>query len=244
MAQDSTAVLPLYKQIAEDIRGEVSRRVYAPGDRIPAEAELSETYGVSRITVRKAIQDLVKDGILTKIQGKGTFVNQQKLLRKITQVAQIQSFTDACRANGMEPSARVLSRDITDADAEARAFFGIAEKDDPRLLTITRLRSADGIPIMIENNTVRLEGFESFLTRPLEDVSIFDEMEAVSGRRPESSGECLLDIVRATPETAEKLQAGAGEPLFRETVDFLDAAGAPLCRGLQYIVGSRYTFSI
>lgn len=244
MTLDSTTILPLYQQIAEDIRSQVASKHLKSGDRIPTESELSEAYGVSRITVRKAVQDLVTDGILTKIQGKGTFVNQQKMVRMITRIEQVQSFTDACRENGMTPSARVISRIVFDADESQREFFGIGEGDDSRVLTVSRLRKADGVPIMIENNTVRLAGLEGLLSLDLVDASIFDAMEQVSGRRPAASSRCLIDIVRADPDMVKEFEVGVAEPLFRMQVAMVDQFGAPLCMGCQYIVGSRFTFSL
>ena len=69
-----TTATPLYQQIYDDLKAAIKGGTYKNGDRIPSEAELSQSYGVSRITVRRAMEDLCSDGFLVKMQGRGTFV--------------------------------------------------------------------------------------------------------------------------------------------------------------------------
>ena len=70
---------PLYYQIREDIREKINSNEYPPNSMIPSEAELCEHYGVSRVTVRRAILDLVQEGLLNRGKGKGTFVSEHRL---------------------------------------------------------------------------------------------------------------------------------------------------------------------
>lgn len=100
---DGKAAIPLYQQVIDIIKNEINSGAYKAGARIPNEFELAESYKVGRVTVRRAIEELVQQGYLTKRQGKGTFVNAPKLKRKIRQKDDVQSFSDACRVNGMEP---------------------------------------------------------------------------------------------------------------------------------------------
>ena len=90
----------LYQQVIDIIKNEINSGAYKAGARIPNEFELAESYKVGRVTVRRAIEELVQQGYLTKRQGKGTFVNAPKLKRKIRQKDDVQSFSDACRVNG------------------------------------------------------------------------------------------------------------------------------------------------
>ena len=94
---DGKAAIPLYQQVIDIIKNEINSGAYKSGARIPNEFELAESYKVGRVTVRRAIEELVQQGYLTKRQGKGTFVNAPKLKRKIRQKDDVQSFSDACR---------------------------------------------------------------------------------------------------------------------------------------------------
>lgn len=78
-------VIPLYMQIAEDIKSKIERKELAANSRIPTELELSEAYGVSRITIRKALELLVDDEILVRRQRIGTFVSDKKSVKKFKQ---------------------------------------------------------------------------------------------------------------------------------------------------------------
>lgn len=89
---DGKAAIPLYQQVIDIIKNEINSGAYKAGARIPNEFELAENYKVGRVTVRRAIEELVQQGYLTKRQGKGTFVNAPKLKRKIRQKDDVQSF--------------------------------------------------------------------------------------------------------------------------------------------------------
>lgn len=82
---------PLYIQLQKAVKTAIHNGTFTQGSRIPTETELSETYNVSRITVRKAIAELVHEGYLTKRQGKGTFVNVPKIGRKIEHIISFTS---------------------------------------------------------------------------------------------------------------------------------------------------------
>lgn len=144
---DGKAAIPLYQQVIDIIKNEISSGAYKAGARIPNEFELAESYKVGRVTVRRAIEELVQQGYLTKRQGKGTFVNAPKLKRKIRQKDDVQSFSDACRVNGMEPGACVISRKILPADSTEAQFFGVPVGTD--LICVERVRTADGVPVML-----------------------------------------------------------------------------------------------
>lgn len=236
------ALTPLYQQVMDDIKDNIESGRYREGEKIPSETELSQAYSVSRITIRRAVEELSEEGYLTKRQGKGTFVNRPKLARKIFQTSEVQSFTQTCREAGRVPGARLLGCETTDARPAEREFLGLPE--GARLVHVKRLRTADGIPIMVENNFFPLDGFAFLLNARLEDCSIFDLVASETGRRPEGDDLCTLEIVRAGSDVARHLGVPMGEPLFYEHVNFVDGEGRPLLIGKQYIVGSLFVFSI
>lgn len=238
---DKGAIVPLYQQVLEEIRLRITEGDYRPGDRIPSEAELSQIFGVSRVTVRRAVEELVGEGYLLKRQGKGTFVNRRKLTRKIRQSSDVQSFTDVCRAAGMVAGARLLDRRVTTPGAEERRFFGDGVDE---LVFVSRLRTADGTPIMEEDNYVPLHGFEFLLEADLDDVSFFETLRAGSGLSPTGCSASTIELALASARMAKVLGIGAGEPLFLENVHLDDQYGHPLCHSMKYLVGSRYVFDI
>ena len=97
--------LPLYQQLYEMLRGNITRGEWKPGDLIPAESELIEQYGVSRITVRQVLDMLVQEGLIYRQRGRGSFVAHPT----VEQVLQrLVSFTDDMRQRGFAPSTRTL----------------------------------------------------------------------------------------------------------------------------------------
>ena len=77
-------LVPLYQQIKEDIKSAIERGKYKPQEQIPTEPELSAEYSVSRVTVRRAVEELCSEGYLVKMQGRGTFVSTPRIHRKMT----------------------------------------------------------------------------------------------------------------------------------------------------------------
>ena len=111
MKLDSGNEMPLYQQLKEEIKGKITDNTFPYGSKIPTETELSEIFQVSRITVRRAIQELCQENYLVKKQGKGTFVKHAKVARKIKYLL---GFSKSCEANGMVPSRKVIKREIVE----------------------------------------------------------------------------------------------------------------------------------
>ena len=242
---DGKAAIPLYQQVIDIIKNEINSGAYKAGARIPNEFELAESYKVGRVTVRRAIEELVQQGYLTKRQGKGTFVNAPKLKRKIRQKDDVQSFSDACRVNGMEPGACVISRKILPADSTEAQFFGVPVGTD--LICVERVRTADGVPVMLENNAFVLADhpyLQTLADKDLTDNSIFALVAEHSGRAPLKSDPCTVEIALADAQAAPLLEVPVGEPLFYMEAYFTDEDERPLLLGRQKIVGSRYVFDI
>ena len=169
---DGSSSAPLYQQVLDLIKSDIERGTYPIDSQIPTELELSKMYGVGRVTVRRAIEELAGEGYLTKRQGRGTFVTATKMIRKVHQKDDVQSFTQACAANGMHAGARVVSRKTVKADVELAAFFGVDEGAD--LLLVSRVRTADGVPVLFENNYYPEDGFEFLKDVCLSNCSIFE----------------------------------------------------------------------
>ena len=136
---------PLYYQIREHIREKINNNEYPPNSMIPSEAELCEIYDVSRVTVRRAILDLVQEGLLTRGKGKGTFVSESYGMSTVNGV---QSFTQELMGLNMRPSAKLLSCKIHKADPFLRSKLQLEAGEE--IITISRLRLTNNEPCMVE----------------------------------------------------------------------------------------------
>ncbi len=138
------SVIPLYHQLKEILRAQIEERTFKPHQQIPSEHELQKTYGLSRATVRKAINSLVREGLVYRLHGKGTFVAEPKDRQHIT----LDSFTANMRAYGFVPSTIVLEKALlSDVELEMGRKLGI-EPGEP-VVMVKRLRFLDGEPILL-----------------------------------------------------------------------------------------------
>ncbi len=229
---------PLYQQIFDDIKRAVDEGEYAPGDKIPTEVELAERYAVSRITVRRAIEDLSTAGILVKRRGLGTFVCAPRLRRKLLQGGLPESFTQICEKDGRAPGARLIDREIVVPRPDEMEFFGLGEDD--LVLHIQRVRTADGQPIFEENMYLPYSSNKELATIDLGEGSIYRLMDRLYGRCPVKNARVLVESVGASSTRAMRLQVSAGEPMLYITTYALDQEDRPVYIGRQFFIGSRY----
>lgn len=137
--------LPLYRQLEEIMKQRITNQDWEAGARIPTETELIEEFDVSRTTVREAVDQLVQEGLLDKLQGRGTFVRRQPLE---VPLGPLTGFAEEVLERGQIPSATLLSTELS------RDFFYEAHQlkvphGEP-VLRIERVRLADGEPIALE----------------------------------------------------------------------------------------------
>jgi GntR family transcriptional regulator len=142
--------IPLYVQVVEELRAKISSGDCLPGQKIPPESQLCEEFGVSRITIRRAVKTLVDERLLYSKQGKGTFVNPVKIGRRLPK---LYSFSEDMKELGLEPSSRTLERTLGEVDPETAALLDLPESD--RLVNqIARVRMANKVPILIERTFI------------------------------------------------------------------------------------------
>lgn len=144
---DRRSKLPYYQQLYEILRGKIARKEWKPGDMIPPESELIDTYQVSRSTVRQVLDILVNEGLIYRERGRGSFIAHLTLEQSMTRIV---SFTEDMHQRGFEPSTRVLSAQLVPAskDIAERLQVPIGEP----LACVERLRLADGEPMSIEES--------------------------------------------------------------------------------------------
>ncbi|WHY01314.1 GntR family transcriptional regulator [Neobacillus sp. DY30] len=229
---------PLYIQLKKAIQVEILNEKFQQGERIPNEKELMEQYNVSRVTVRKAVEELVKEGYLVKLHGKGTFVSHTKIERKIKHV---MGFTAACKANGYPSHSVVTKKEIVDPDTSIKKALQL--EADEKAIFIQRKRFAGDSPLMLENNFYPYNRYYFLLEESLEG-SLYDLLSEKHGIKPIKSGATTLDIVLADEEKANLLETTIGKPLFYMNTIIHDQHGRPVHIGRQYIIGDRYQFTI
>lgn len=142
--------IPLYVQVVAELRAKISDGDYLPGAKIPPEFQLCEEFGVSRITIRRAVKTLVDERLLYTKQGKGTYVHAVKIGRRLPR---LYSFSEDMRELGSEPSSRILEQTLAEADDETAALMDLPASD--RLVNrISRVRMANKIPVLIETTFI------------------------------------------------------------------------------------------
>lgn len=138
------SAVPKHQQL-RSILAELSTIQLRPGDMLPSERQLCADYGVSRITVREALGQLVSEGVLVRTQGKGTFVAHERVRSRL----HIASFHDDMRRMGLEPSTVVLSAALATPPPETRERLRMTPGADA--YRIRRLRLADGLPMSVDD---------------------------------------------------------------------------------------------
>jgi GntR family transcriptional regulator len=139
--------LPLYHQLYEILRGKITRGEWQPGDMIPTEAELTQQHAVSRTTVRQVLDLLVRDGLIFRQQGRGTFVAHPAVEQTLVRIA---SFTEDMRRRGFRPGTKVLLAQLQPAPSEIAANLRVPMGEE--LACLRRLRLADDEPMAIEES--------------------------------------------------------------------------------------------
>lgn len=139
---DRSSPIPLYVQLKDILAARIESAEWQPGDRIPSGLELQKTYGLSRITVRRALAELVNAGLLDRQRGRGTFVTWPKIVHN---PALYTSLTDRLLQQGMEPGWQIL--DVTWVPLTSQVGKQLQIANDTEVLRIRRLRLANDRPI-------------------------------------------------------------------------------------------------
>lgn len=142
---DKNTPIPMYYQLKQIILDDIHNGMLKPGDMIPAEMEITKKMGLSRTTVRQAIMELVNEGHLHRIKGKGTFIAQGKIEQEF--MTRIESFNDEMLRKGYEPKTELLEQRILPANTDVAKNLNVEPGE--LVLKIKRLRFANKDPIVI-----------------------------------------------------------------------------------------------
>lgn len=231
------AITPLYVQLMEELETSIRNGVYKPGDKIMTEAEMAKEYGVSLITVRKAVGSLMEKGRVVRKQGKGTFVTKPKYSRNMKK---LQSFTEMCEQMGVKPGAQVLENRLIMADKKVADRLGI--EPGSNVVYISRLRLADGEPVQVEKSYFPLK-YAFLLEEDLNNGSMFECLKEKAGAKVASS-EKMIELCRATAEEAALMDVKKGDYLLFVKSTAYDENGEPMYAGIQLINGDRFSLYV
>jgi len=161
--------LPLYYQIKNIIREMIENEEIKPGEMLPAERELCEIQGVSRMTVNKAIMDLVNEGIVYREQGKGTFVAVPKEKHEISK---LKGFTEEMESKGLKSSTHILSFIVKPATKQLKIVLNL-QANESSVIEIIRLRITNEEPLAIETAWIPNNIFKGLTEDVIEGKSLY-----------------------------------------------------------------------
>ena len=207
---------PAHTQIEIALEHAIEGGGLAPGDRLPAERVLAQRFGVSRMTLRQALGELERQGLLIRSKGRygGTFVAERKV-----ELAGTSALSDQLRDLGLAPGARVLSARERATEPHERAL-------GKRVYAIERVRLANGEPVALERGSYAVDLFPGLIDQPL-DGSLYDLIRARYENVPVRAEE-RLEPALARPQDAAALGIATGAPVMLVERTAYAADGRPV----------------
>ncbi|WP_100010400.1 GntR family transcriptional regulator [Lentibacillus sediminis] len=141
--------LPIYYQLAEEIKQLIRSGELAPGDLLPSEREYAEKYNISRMTVRQAINNLVTEGLIYRQKGRGTFIADRKFEQNL---AGLTSFSEDMKKRGLTPSSKLLSFQLIEPDEATLENLSLGANE--KVYEIVRIRMASDLPVAVETSYI------------------------------------------------------------------------------------------
>jgi GntR family transcriptional regulator len=232
-ALDRGSPVPLYYQLAQQLEAAIEHGALAPGNLLGNEIDLSNRLGLSRPTVRQAIQSLVDKGLLVRRRGVGTQVVHSQVKRPL----ELSSLYDDLEAAGQGPTTRVVRNEREAACADTAAALGVAEGSE--VIALERLRLTHGQPVallcnylpatLLELDTERLEATGLYRMMRAAGITLHSARQTIGARS-------------ATAEEAGRLDEEEGAALLTMQRTAYDDTGRPVEYGTHIYRASRYAF--
>lgn len=229
------AKLPVYIKIHDQIKKEIEEGKWQVGDRLPSERELSETFDVSRMTLRQAIQTLADEGILERKIGSGTYVARKKVQETMLGTT---SFSNIIRSQGRVPSSETISYFVTKPSSSEMEKLKVDKNTD--ILKMERIRFADDIPICFEVASIPyhfISGFDKS-----EITTSFYKVIADQGHRIIGKSSQTISALVASEKIAHYLDIRKGDAILRLRQISYFADGTPFEYVRSQYAGERFEF--
>jgi len=229
--------IPVYVQIRETLRGEITRGSLKRGEQLPPEHELAGKFGVSRMTIRQSIEDLVDEGLLYRRHGVGTFVAFPHLQRDHTRLT---SFFDKAEDEGIDVRARLLSLEVVPAEPKVAEALDIASGS--RVIRVKTLRYANNVPITVHDAQIPHKLFAKLLSEDFESQHLWTLFEKCGYRVKRAVQR--LEAREADKHLAQLLKIKQGSPiLFKERTVYA-GDGTPVEFTYCYNRGDIYSLTV
>lgn len=213
---DKDSPIPIYHQLSNGIISLIHNNDLAPNDRLPSENELSQLFSISPMTVRQAMTDLVNDGYIYRIRGRGTYVAPRFLEHTLERLV---SFSEDMRARNLTPGSRILSFGLIEAPPHVARGLRLAEGSS--VIHIKRLRLANDEPVGLHD--AYIAGVE-FTRDELEEFNslyaVLEEHDIIL-----TEGDDVIEAIEATEELSQMLKVRQGSPLLQMTRSSRDSTG-------------------
>lgn len=235
---DRRSSVPIFSQVKTVIQAAVESGELQPHRRIPSERELSILFGVSRMTIRQALLEMIREGSLYTRTGKGTYLAERKIEQPLQRLT---SFTQDMAARGLRPSSRLLGADLLPAPIELAHALAIPPGSE--LVRIRRLRLADGQHLAIETSHLPHARCPGLLEHDLEQHSLYELLHDRYGLELASAKQ-TIEAAAPTEEERKLLEMPAGVPVLR-IHRFTSTRDGLVCEFVQSAYrGDRYQLNV
>lgn len=235
MTTSTTGLGQLTARVRQVLADRIARGEFAPGEQLPTERELGDQFGVSRVTVRRALASLAREGLVYAIQGRGTFVASGRLAEPPNALL---SFHELVANEHVAVAAQPLRVDTRAATLDEAEQFGIAP--GAPLFELVRLRTLDELPVAIDSTTLPLAIDPGLPNLDWSHESLYARLSA-AGHDPVSA-DYAVEAQSADSRVARLLGASPGSPVLVAESEVSDQSGRLIVVGLITYRGDRYRF--
>lgn len=230
--------LPRHQQISDWIRNKIEAGDYAPDEKLPSENEFSEKFGVSRVTVRRALQTLENEQLIYRCQGLGSFVSDQ---RSHQPLAQLNDFVEDMRRAGMQASSKVIRFEPVAATKRIASILGV--EPETQLMQLDRLRLGDGQPIAFDITWLPMFYGQLIEDFDLETETIYNVLESEYDI-PVEKGCYRIEAENASKSIANHLNINAGDALLLIDRLSLTTGEKPIYYQKRYYRSDRIVYEL
>lgn len=203
LAISRSSPVPLHHQLRHELQSQIERGTLRPGQQIPHERQYAAHLGISLAPVRQALLDLVRQGYLLRVRGKGTFVRDDKVVEKISLLG---SFTESLRGQGLEPEITVIRAGSEAPPDDVREVF---EGKPRRLFRLDRLASVAGGPVALLTAWLSPARFPGLAAQDFSQVALYATLERLYGVQM-GRAMSTIEVVQAKDDEAGLLQIPPG----------------------------------
>lgn len=235
---DRHSPVPLYHQLKEILRSQIESQQWKAGDLIPNENQIAREYGLSRGTVREAMDDLVREGLLTRQRGRGTFVAMPKYEQDMLHLFSVHEYT---KQSGHQPGSEILEFVEEKAGGNVGSHLELPEEEP--VYKIVRIRTIDGEPIMYDHVYLSVKDFPDLKSKDIIGRSLYEiltnDYATALGKAKQT-----FEPVLVNPQESKllKVEKGTAAMLIERTTYRMNCAPAVYSKII--IRGDRCKFSV